>query len=248
MKAIRRGVIFMAVQKSKTGTIEAFQIPAPNIQMMKVRIKGTSPLIFHKWDEKAIKMILDKQMKKAVKGREVRDPEKEYRNSFYYDADGHIAIPTRNIKQAIVGSARFVQGVPMTILRGTIFVWGIKERGYAPVLVDGKPVKVTTTNMSELSGQGIVGHDKASSAVQMRQDMVTVGMGSADIRFRGQVEEWDSEFLIQYDADLLSAEQVLNLLQRAGFSQGLGEWRPEKNGDSGTFTVDSTSESPNKKK
>ena len=237
----------MAVTK-KTGTIEAFQIPAPNIQMMKVRIKGTSPLIFHKWDEKAIKMILDKQMKKVTKGREIRDPEKEYKSSFYFDKDGNIAVPTRNIKQAIVGSARFVQGVPMTILRGTIFVWGIKEREYAAVLVNGKPVTVTETVMNELAAQGIVGHDKAVDSVQMRQDMVTVGMGSADIRFRGQVDDWTSEFLIQYDADLLSAEQVLNLLQRAGFSQGLGEWRPEKNGDNGTFTVDSTSESPNKKK
>lgn len=236
----------MATKPKATG-IETFQIPAPNIQMMKVRIKGTSPLIFHKWDEKAIKMILDKQLKKAAKGREVRDPEKEYRNSFYFDKDGNIAIPTRNIKQAIVGSARFVPGVPMTILRGTIFVLGQKEREFAPVLVNNKPVKLTETDMSELTGQGIVGKDKANDSVQMRQDMVTVGMGSADIRFRGQIDNWNADFLIQYDADALSAEQVLNLLQRAGFSQGLGEWRPEKNGDSGTFTVDSTSESPKKK-
>ena len=187
----------------------SFQIPAPNIKLMKVRIQGTAPLIFHKWDEKAIKMILDKQMKKAQKGRDVRDPEKEYENSFYYDSNKNIAFPARNIKQAIVGSARFLQGLPMTILRGSIFVVGDKD-GMIPVKYKKKT---------------------------MRQDMVTVGMGSADIRFRGQLDDWEMEFIIKFDADILSAEQTLNLLQRAGFSQGLGEWRPEKNGDSGTFTV-----------
>ncbi len=191
------------------------QISAPNIKIIKAKIIGTSSLIFHKWDEKAIKMILDKQMKKAAKGREVRDPEKEYESSFYYDKDKNIAFPARNINQAIVGSARFIQGVPMTILRGSIFIEGDVD-GMIPVAYKKK---------------------------QMRQDMVTVGMGTADIRFRGELLDWSMEFIMKFDSDLLSAEQVLNLLQRAGFSQGLGEWRPEKNGDNGTFEVSSTSES-----
>jgi hypothetical protein len=208
---------------TKKQSIESFQIPAPNKKIMKVRITGESPLIFHKWDEKAIRMILDKQMKKASKGRDVRDPEKDAEGSFYTDADGFIAMPARNIKQAIVGSARFLQGIPMTILRGTIFVHGDKD-GFIQVLVNGK--KMTVTQFKKTKDW-------------MRQDMVTVGMGTADIRFRGQVKDWAMDILIEYDADILSAEQVLNLLQRAGFSQGLGEWRPEKNGDNGTFTVKS---------
>lgn len=208
----------------KKQTEISFQIPAPNIQTMKVRIIGTSPIIFHRWDEKAIKMILDKQLKKAQKGREAREPEKEYENSFYYNSSDQVALPARNIKQAIVGSARFLNGLPMTILRGAIFVMGDRD-GFIPLLVSDKPVtrKDVLTNTEKW----------------MRQDMVTVGMGSADIRFRGQLEEWEMEFLIKFDQDILSAEQVLNLLQRAGFSQGLGEWRPEKNGDNGCFSVES---------
>lgn len=185
-----------------------------NTEIMKVKIIGTTPLIFHKWDEKAIKMILDKQMKKAQKGREVRDPEKEYENSFYYDSEGNIAFPARNIKQAIVGSARFINGVQMTQLRGTIFVHGDAD-GMIPITYKNK---------------------------SMRQDMVTVGMGTADIRFRGQVEGWSMVISIEYDTDLLSAEQVINLLQRAGFSQGIGEWRAEKNGSNGGFRIASEEE------
>lgn len=210
----------MPVKKSQD---IAFTIPAPNIRTMKVRIVGTASLIFHKWDEKAIQMILDKQLKKVQKGRGVRNPEREYENSFYYDGSDQVAIPARNIKQAIVGSARFINGIPMTILRGAIFVMGDID-GFIPVLLNNKPVTkaIAVKNQKEW----------------MRQDMVTVGMGSADIRFRGELPTgWEAEFLIQFDADLLSAEQVLNLLSRAGFSQGLMEWRPEKNGDRGTFKI-----------
>lgn len=188
---------------------EKIQIPAPNIQLIKVKIIGLTPVIFHKWSEKAIKMIEDKQQKKATRGRETRDPEAEYKASFYYDAKGKIAIPARNVKRAIVDSARFLPDVKMTILRGTIFVRGDME-GMIPVQYKKKT---------------------------MRTDMVTVGMGSADIRYRGQLEDWSMTFMIEFDVDILSASQVLNLLQRAGRSQGLMEWRPEKNGDNGMFTV-----------
>ena len=201
------------------------QIPAPNIQIMKVKINGLTPLIYHKWDEKAIKMIEDKQQKKATKAREVRDPEAETVNSVYYDASGYVSLPARNVKQAIVGSARFLSGVPMTVLRGSIFVVGDVD-GFINVKSKGK--LVTRKEIED------------NVDTWMRKDMVTVGMGSADVRYRAQVDKWTMEFMVKFNADVLSAEQVLNLLQTAGFSQGLGEWRPEKNGDNGTFEVDTT--------
>lgn len=206
----------------KKQATQEFQIPAPEIKPMKVRIEGTAPIIFHKWSQKAIQMILDKQLKKASKGRDPRKPEDEYEDSFYYDASDRVAIPARNIKQAIVGSARFLEGIPMTILRGTIFVRGDAD-GFIPVLLNNKTV--TRKDV------------KKNVGIWMRQDQVTVGMGSADLRFRGELKDWAAEFVIEFDARLLSAEQVLNLLQRAGFSQGLMEWRPEKNGDAGTFKI-----------
>lgn len=231
---------------AKKATVETLKIPALNQKLMKVKIKGTSPIIFHKWSQKAIRMILEKQMKKAQKGREVRDPEAEYRESFYTTPTGDIYIPSRNIKQAIVGSARFIDGVPMTILRGAVFVWGEERRDIIPVLVDGERARLSDKTVlytdEDIHMEEIAGYDSKNPNIQMRQDMVTVGMGSADIRFRGQVEDWEAEFLIEFDENIFSVEQILNLLQRAGFSQGLGEWRPEKNGDNGTFELDSTSE------
>jgi hypothetical protein len=71
----------------------------------------------------------------------------------------------------------------------------------------------------------------------MREDMVRVGMGTADIRYRGQYWPWYTTVRIRFNANLLSAEQILNLLNTAGFAVGIGEWRPERDGQHGLFHV-----------
>ena len=146
-------------------------------------------------------------MKKPQKGREIRNPEEEYESSFYKNKEGKISFPALSIKQAMVDSARNLEGVTMSLLRGALFV-----RGDTEGLI---PVKYKT--------------------VEMRSDMVRVGMGTADLRFRGQVNNWSMEFVVEFNGDVLSPEQIVNLLQVAGFACGLGEWRPEKSGDFGRF-------------
>jgi hypothetical protein len=70
-----------------------------------------------------------------------------------------------------------------------------------------------------------------------REDMVTIGMGSADIRYRGEFKQWRVRLRIRYNSNVLSAEQITNLFNTAGFAVGVGNWRPEKNGSFGMFHV-----------
>jgi hypothetical protein len=70
-----------------------------------------------------------------------------------------------------------------------------------------------------------------------REDMCRVGMGTADIRYRGEFKEWSCEIEIRYNANVLSAEQICNLFETGGFAIGVGEWRPERNGSFGMFHV-----------
>lgn len=75
----------------------------------------------------------------------------------------------------------------------------------------------------------------------MREDTVRVGMGTADLRYRPEYQGWSVDLVLEYNANVLTSEQVLNLVRLAGFSVGICEWRPEKNGDFGRFDIDMTS-------
>lgn len=72
---------------------------------------------------------------------------------------------------------------------------------------------------------------------RMREDMVRIGMGTADIRYRGEFVDWSIDLPITYNARMVSAEQIVAMLDAGGFGTGIGEWRPEKDGQFGRFHV-----------
>lgn len=98
--------------------------------------------------------------------------------------------------------------------------------------------------MTELRGALHVLGDmvKIDGQPSPREDMVKVGMGVADIRYRGEFKQWKATLTIQHNVGVISAEQIANLLNIAGFSTGVGEWRPERDGPYGRFHVASSKE------
>jgi hypothetical protein len=72
---------------------------------------------------------------------------------------------------------------------------------------------------------------------QMRQDMVRVGMGTADVRHRAEYLGWEVDIVVKHIENVLTSSQVVNMLEIAGQAIGLCEWRPQKNGSHGMFTV-----------
>lgn len=230
------------IRKKPASAEQKIVIPAPNLKTMKVKVKGTSPLISHRWTQKAMQQIEDIQNKKpGANKREPRDKDREYRDSFYMTRNGEIAFPALNIKNGMVGAVRNLTGVTMSLMKGAIFVLG-DEDGLIPVRYKGKPIKLSKTTTyykdGETPNDAYMGYDPAyPDQVIVRRDPVRVNGGGADLRYRGSVKDWEMEMLIQFNADVVSAEQVLNLLNTAGFACGLGEWRPERNGDYGRYEV-----------
>lgn len=78
---------------------------------------------------------------------------------------------------------------------------------------------------------------KIEGEPRMREDMVRIGMGTADIRHRGEFPQWRVKLQITYNESALSLEQIINLFNIAGFGVGVGEWRPERDGSFGRFHV-----------
>lgn len=72
---------------------------------------------------------------------------------------------------------------------------------------------------------------------RMREDMVRVGMGVADLRYRPEFPDWRMPVMLKFNSRVISSEQLANLLDIAGFAVGVGEWRPEKSGQFGRFHV-----------
>lgn len=77
---------------------------------------------------------------------------------------------------------------------------------------------------------------------QMREDMVRVGMGTADIRYRPEFPTWAVNLRVRLNTRAMTMEQLIHLFNQGGFSSGIGEWRPEKDGAFGMFHVEGVQE------
>lgn len=78
---------------------------------------------------------------------------------------------------------------------------------------------------------------KITGEPEMREDMVRIGMGTADLRYRGEFKKWSVKLRVKFNASVISAEQIVNLFNTGGFGCGVGEWRPQRNGSFGRFHV-----------
>lgn len=209
----------MATAQKKDVGIE---LPALNIGLMEVTLIGDSPLIVHAWSEKAKKEMLGKQMKQAKGAKEAKDPKGDYEASMYRLADGGFGFPSVAFKAAAVTAGTSVSGLTKIQARQAFHVLGedVDIKG----AFDGSKSRV---NLVRIEGD----------APQMREDMVRVGMGTADLRYRAEYPKWHAKVLVRFNANVLSESQILNLLNTAGFAVGVGEWRPEKDGQYGMFHV-----------
>lgn len=200
-------------------------IPAINIQYATIRVVGDSPLIVHKWSEKAKKEILDKQMKKAkTKGHDAKDPVRDFIESLYW-IDGEPEDKSEEgFAKAIESGARF--GFPSVAFKASAVSAGYRSG----VTRD----KVSMNAAFHIDGELV----EIKGVPEMREDMVRIGMGTADIRYRGMFAEWSATFQVKYNASAISLEQLVNLINLGGFACGLGEWRPEKGGQFGMFHVE----------
>lgn len=191
----------MAVKKTQDVVIE---LPPMEIKRMNITLVGDSPLICHKWSDKAKQQMLDKQMKRAKQAKEAKDPKKDFEDSLYKMGRG-FGFPSVAFKAAAVNACSHIEGVTKVAARGAFHIDG------ELVPIKGKPTP--------------------------REDMVRIAMGTADIRYRGEFKDWEANFDVRYNGNMISPEQICNMFQTAGFAVGVGEWRPQKNGSYGMFHV-----------
>ena len=194
------------VKKEQVG----FELPPLNVGMMEVTIIGDTPLITHAWSAKAKREMLDKQMKRAKAGREAKDPEKDFRDSLYPMPDGGFGFPSVAFKAAAVTAVTSVAGMTKVAARQAFHIVG---EGFD---VEGAfPGTRMRMNLVRIEG----------GQPRMREDMVRVGMGTADLRYRAEFWPWHATVLVRFNQSLLSEAQIMNLMNVAGFGVGLAAAR-----------------------
>lgn len=206
----------MTTQKTSGETTAAtIQISRIGTETIRVPILGTMPLIVHNFSAKSKQQMLDSQQGRR-KVKVVRDPKAEYEAAFYRTKDGY-GFPVTAFKSATVGAARFYgKDVKMTELRQFIFMRGeISDKDpQALVPIEGEP--------------------------RMREDIVRLSgqSRSADLRYRPEFPEWSTVLEVTYVTSSLSRDSVLSLIDAGGMGIGVGEWRPERRGEFGTYKID----------
>ena len=218
----------MATKKAATEVIEIRPI---EIKKVTIRIVGDTPLIMHAWSEKAKRMMLEAQMGVAKgKKKEAKNPVDDFIRSMYWltpmPEDGTM----ESFEEAIANGARF--GFPVTAFKQAA-ISAAYRMGWAK-----DKMSMRGAFFIDSDENGMI--EIHSDTPEMREDMVKVGMGTADIRYRGEFKNWYADLTIRYNANgQYSLENIVNIINAGGYVCGVGEWRPERDGQNGMFHVQS---------
>lgn len=200
-----------------------------DIKEVPIKIVGDTPLIVHAWSEKAKRQMLEAQMKTTkTKAKEIRDPYSDFINSMYWLTEKPESTPEA-FEKAIKNGAKFGFPVGAIKMAGNSAAYRL---GWVKNQMGLRGSYFLKTEFGEYA-------QIVSEKPIMREDMVRIGMGSADLRYRAEFNNWSMNLILEYNASgEHTLEQIINVLNAGGYVCGLGEWRPEKDGNYGRFHIE----------
>lgn len=233
----------MAAKKTDNQTV--INIKPIKLQKAKITLVGDTPLIVHSWSEKAKKEMLAAQQKqkKDKKAMDIRDPFREFMDACYWITPEPEEKTPEAFEHAIANGAKFgfktiavKQAALSACYRAGIIPnqTGMKSAFYLNA-VDG----LCSETGEELA---VIRTEKPPV---FREDMVKIGgiSKTADLRYRPAFVDWKIDLIVTLiDTGTFTMESIINALNLAGFTNGIGEWRMERDGDFGRFHVELTEE------
>lgn len=209
--------------KEINGGEEELTLQPLKMGQITLEIIGISDLIQNKFSAKALQEMADKGEGKVSKdrARAPRKPDEEYNAARYIDYKNRDCMPAVQFKKAMttVASEKSIKGITGSTIRRWVFVRAVS---------------------TETKDQDLVPIHHSAKTPTKREDVVRVGpYGNrvAMLRYRPSYKEWKVNIMIEFNTASISAEQIINLLSWAGAGVGVAEWRPEKSGEFGRFTV-----------
>ncbi len=202
---------------------------------VELTLVGDSSLICNRWSHKA-KMQLPSYPKDSTitKKKEYCTPIEAFVESMYWishkpteyteeaflaaiEAGAEFGFPVTAIKKAAISAAYRLEWVPNKMgLKGAFFI--------EPDFIDDEGTPLVKIHCD---------------APVMREDLVRIGMGSPDLRWRGEFRNWKAVIRVRYNQNAkYTLDDIVNVLAAGGYYCGIGEWRVEKDGQNGCFHVE----------
>jgi hypothetical protein len=182
------------------------------MKTVEAEIRGVTPLLIHRFGEQA-------EVSKPTRNIVVSevDPRAEAEKVAYKAEDGTYYFSAFSIPSAMgaAGSNHKLKGSRRTL------------RFVVP-----SAVRVTSDTITILNGDG----PAKSFEVDSRPVTIPATKGRI-MRHRPKFNQWGATFTLLIDETQLSIEMAHQLLEEAGRSIGIGDFRPEKRGPFGTFRV-----------
>lgn len=190
------------------------QIKPPAFDEATFEIRGTAPLVIHRFSAKTkAEMKLKMETGKAAsskKNREARSTDDLYEEARYVSPDGWDGFHAGALRKAMISACRLVN-FKMTLAKLSVFVeadgWDAIEPQIPLIRIFGKP--------------------------QKQEDMARVETGQPYIAVRAAYHKWSAKVRIRWDTDQFTLEDIANLLARVGMQVGLGEGRPDSTNSAG---------------
>jgi hypothetical protein len=195
----------MAIAKTASTGIT---IAAPDIRVIRIPIIGEAPLMINKFSAKAQAIMQATQeagsTAKTKKTREAKDFEGLYNGARHIATEGWDGIHAAAFRNAAISACR-TAGFTMTKAKLAIFA-----------LPDGFDRDDRTPLVRITVGQPEMDISPCRNAT-----------GVVDLRARPIYFPWEATVSLRYDAGILTAQDVLNLMARVGAQVGVGEGRPD---------------------
>jgi hypothetical protein len=182
------------------------------MKTIRVQIRGVTSLLIHRFGEQA---EANAPTRKIMVDR--GSPREEAEKAAYIAPDGTFYFSAFSIPNAMgnAGSNHKMKGSRKSL------------RFIVPAAV-----RMTTDRVTILNGAGPADHFEVDSRP------VTIPATKGRImRHRPRFDAWGAEFDLLVDDSQISLDMVHALLNEAGLSVGIGDFRPEKRGPFGTFRV-----------
>lgn len=197
----------MVKTKNKEKIVE-IKIQPLNIETIKIKIKGVTPLLMGKVSDEVKEGILAKQVGVSKSNKKkVRDTKQEVLDAIHVLPNGDIGFPVHGFKHGMMEVTSFVG-----------------DKMFSRKLVSGAVKIINGVN-------GLV-------PIKYKKQDVLIHTVMPNTMFTPQFHDWSCELHIQYDANNIAPADIMTLLNYAGFYNGIGMWRPKgRDGGSGEYGV-----------